>query len=150
MHLLDLNDDVLLQICEFLIGKHALSLSLTSKRLHALAIRRATAAIYASRFIDLQAFHRSVLHGSRPRAKYLASLAIHSHVFSGYNADYDPEALAIPLLIDLFQNAHNPTRLSLDSVHSLFQQHPNSDKLLLALSALPNLKRVRLSMLTDT
>ncbi|KAI0749219.1 hypothetical protein C8Q80DRAFT_1160695 [Daedaleopsis nitida] len=150
MHLPDLNDDVLLQICDFLTSKHALSLSLTSRRLHDLAIRRATATVYATSLMGLQAFHRYVLHGSRLRTRYLKSLSIDYEVFSCYSPGYDPEALAIPLLIDLFLNAHNLSSLSLDSVHSLFQEYPGSDKLLLALSSLRNIKRVKLSMLTDT
>ncbi|KAI0749224.1 hypothetical protein C8Q80DRAFT_1160740 [Daedaleopsis nitida] len=101
MQFLDLADDDLLYICDYLSGQYALDLSLTCKRLYSLAINRTAVTFTASTLDGLRAFHRSVLQGSPSRVQHVRSL-------------YTPlTAETAEALVDLLQHTHNLARLSL-------------------------------------
>ncbi|KAI0749332.1 hypothetical protein C8Q80DRAFT_1119636 [Daedaleopsis nitida] len=118
MNLYSLNDDVLRHICDYLVGKHALNLSLVSRRAHDLAINRVVAVFVATDSKTLHAFHQYVLNDTHPRTQYIEGVELeYTTLYRDEESSQDlrePEeedhafdAKKVQLLIDLLDNACN-------------------------------------------
>lgn len=154
--LLDLNDDVLRQVCAQLFGRDAFNVSLASKRLHALAIPNVASVFRTWDLRKLRQFHRYVLHGTQRRVQYLKCLILYCDIyrFALHVADEDSDSHsraadlqeAVDLTVDLLTNAHNLCRLSLDCLHLLMEYDA---RVLPALAALRYLRRVDFDTVSD-
>ncbi|KAI0706997.1 hypothetical protein C8Q76DRAFT_786717 [Earliella scabrosa] len=122
--LIDLNDDVLRRICDFLSGKDALHFSLAAKHPHNLAITRVG-----------------------------VSLTRHSAVLTSASRDdlisrRENELVQIlDLLVELLSVARNLRSLTLHAAHALLHR---SNHLGSALAALPHLQHLTLAGVSDT
>ncbi|KAI0753171.1 hypothetical protein C8Q80DRAFT_497634 [Daedaleopsis nitida] len=160
MQLLDMNDDVLRHICDYLFGRNALDLSLASRRLHDFAYHRVAVTFTACKPSTFRSFCKSVLHGTPPRAQYLETFRLKRTAFtkpgaihwSGDESDDGddpdgPSRKAIRLLVDLLRSTPNLRELSLNAVYSMMRRN---DDLGPALSALRLLTHVELNTVSKT
>ncbi|KAI0749343.1 hypothetical protein C8Q80DRAFT_1269239 [Daedaleopsis nitida] len=135
MHFLDLNDDSIRHVCDYLVGQHVLNLSLTSKRLYSLAIDRTIGALNAFRLEELRNFHWVVLFGtSWSRAHHVESIVVDS-------AALDDDGFAA------YSEEEETPMLSLDSVYIIVLREP---RLAEAFTALRRLTRVEFGMVSDS
>ena len=70
-HILILNDDILRQVTDNLLGNDALSLSLTSKHVYDLAIHRVSVIVECKDFDKLWTLHRTLFYDHPERAKHI-------------------------------------------------------------------------------
>ncbi|KAI0752694.1 hypothetical protein C8Q80DRAFT_470107 [Daedaleopsis nitida] len=158
MHILELNEHVLRQICDYLSGSNALNLSLSSKDLYSLAIHRVAAIVTISSRHLLRRFHQTVIYDAPHRAADIHCLSIYatalrresSSTSSSESTHRDEDSLppqeVVDILIDLFRNTHNLHRLTLDSVHTLLYRDA---RLGAALASLPRLDYAHLNLVSD-
>ena len=152
--LINLNDDVLRRICDFLSGKDALHFSLAAKHPHNLAITRVGVSLIVSYSDELLSFLRSGMHsGSPPRIQRLERLVLKPGLYSvsasfcSTSASRDDlisrrenELVQIlDLLVELLSVARNLRSLTLHAAHALLHR---SNHLGSALAALPHLQHL--------
>ncbi|EIW59892.1 uncharacterized protein TRAVEDRAFT_64694 [Trametes versicolor FP-101664 SS1] len=122
--LLWLDDDALLAIFSFLYGKDALSVALTSKRLHDLAIPRFAAVACCVYFQSFLPLYDYMLKGKQPRVQYLEDLTLLevTRSTSSFTAARDAKDIATDVLIgDLITSAKNLRRLALSQLRWLLE-----------------------------
>lgn len=159
MYFLSLNDDVLRSVADKLYGKNALSLALTSRRIHDLAVHRVAAVVVCTEDRELRLLHRHLFFGSSPRAQYLESLTVLSDTFLLDNEIYDIRpTIPLPddedfdwsqirLLVDILMNARNLRLVALPFFHPAVARDLRLGS---ALCALPSLISVQLDTVGDT
>ncbi|KAI0730941.1 hypothetical protein C8Q76DRAFT_343209 [Earliella scabrosa] len=148
MQLVDLNDDVVLHICNYLWGLHALQFSLTAKRFYTCAIHRIGITFWTKKFSHLHQFHRYLLNGAR--AEHLRTLGLYHRVFAN---DHMPgqsssgEDSPTRTLVEVLAIARNIRTLMLADSHFLLQ---HNSQVRSALAALTQIRHVELRSVTDT
>ncbi|KAI0706994.1 hypothetical protein C8Q76DRAFT_747578 [Earliella scabrosa] len=160
VNLVDLNDDVLRRICDYLSGKDALHFSLTAKRFHDLATTRVGVSLTAGYRRQFLSFLRSGTHpraGLPPRVQHLERLVLKPGLYSmsaSHRSDRDDldrredEFVTIlGLLVELLSAAHNLRSLTLPGASAFLLR---DRRLGAALSALPHLQHVTFGSVSDT
>ena len=158
VNIVDLNDDVLRRICDYLSGKDALHFSLTAKRFHDLATTRVGVSLTAGYHRKFLSFLRSGTHpGLPPRVQHLERLVLKPGLYSmsaSYRSDREDlnrrenEFVTIlGLLVELLSAAHNLHSLTLPGASAFLLR---DSRLGTALSALPHLQHVTFGCVSDT
>ena len=151
LHMLILNDDVLRQVADYLLGSDALSFSLTSKYVYELAVHRISAVIECRREEKLRLLHRAMVLDNPWRAKHNRKLVVHEDVLTHeglYGPDRDegededwgvpvlsmwgpelrpkpqPEPPVGPLIVDLLRLASNIRNLTIRGFDALHTSDP--------------------------
>ncbi|KAI0364467.1 hypothetical protein BV20DRAFT_857487 [Pilatotrama ljubarskyi] len=155
MDLISLNEDVLHGIVSMLSGEDALSLSLTSRRMHDLAIHRVAAVIVCKDGRELRLLHRYLFFGSRPRGQDLERFSLYKD--DGLRLDSEawfarPEApletldeesfydwSRLNIILDILVNAPNLRHVKLPLLHPALEHDPRLRDALRALSRLVSL-----------
>ncbi|PIL26802.1 hypothetical protein GSI_11138 [Ganoderma sinense ZZ0214-1] len=151
--ILALNDDVLRQVAEHLLGKDALSFSLTSKHVYDLAIHGVSALIECKDRdkLRLWAMHRTLFYDNPERAKHIQKLIVRGSVFPPeelYGSDDEQwderevlESPVAPLIVDLLRIACNIRCLTIESFDTLCASDPG---VVAAMTALRRLSKLEL------
>ncbi|RPD75077.1 hypothetical protein L226DRAFT_534655 [Lentinus tigrinus ALCF2SS1-7] len=118
-----LNGDVLHEIVSYLRGRDALSLSLTTRRVHDFAIHRVASRLVCRTAFDLRRIHKYLLEGQPKPAVFLRSLSIMGSTFIDRPWQDDPnwafpettyEYSLAPLVGDILEASQGLTHLLLE------------------------------------
>ncbi|TBU44330.1 hypothetical protein BD309DRAFT_43941 [Dichomitus squalens] len=140
-------------IADYLHGRTALSLSLTSKRVYDIAIPRVAAVIDCWSTGTLRALHHIMVRDNPLRARHIHNLVIREsamtfeefygrddEIFDGHDPK-DLEPPVAPLIYELLMNAPNIRRLTIERFAALRRSDP---RVVTAMASLPQLSRLEL------